>query len=367
MVNALPQVFMPDYVSVPGDTLQDILDERGMTQAALALRTGRTKKHINEIIRGKAPITPETALQLERVLGTPAAFWNNREQQYRETLARIEEEKHLRQHTDWLNHFPLRDMIKRGWLTKYDDRVAQLREVLAFFGVAYPAQWDDTWHDTSIAFRKPQTRESNEYALAAWLREGERLAQDILCQPYKADTFRSALATIRLATRQPFKEAQQEVIRLCADAGVATVFVPELPGTCTHGATRWLSPNKALMQLSFRWKADDQIWFTLFHEGGHILLHGKREIFIEGTELSSAEEDEANAFAADFLISPKALQAFRVLPDSRTKVGIKRFAAELGIAPGIVVGRLQKEGHLPQSYCNDLKQRIAWDEDTVSE
>ena len=83
MSNVIQNQYTPDYVSPPGETLQEVLEERGMSQAELAERTGRPKKTINEIINGKAAITPETALQLERVLGIPASFWNNRERRYR--------------------------------------------------------------------------------------------------------------------------------------------------------------------------------------------------------------------------------------------------------------------------------------------
>jgi addiction module HigA family antidote len=95
MSNTIQNQYTPDYVSLPGETLQEILEERGMSQAELAERTGRPKKTINEIINGKAAITPETALQLERVLSIPASFWNNRERLYREALARVEEEHRL--------------------------------------------------------------------------------------------------------------------------------------------------------------------------------------------------------------------------------------------------------------------------------
>lgn len=80
--------YAPDHVSPPGETLAELLESRGMTQAELAARTGRPKQHINEIVAGKAPITQDMAIQLERSLGAPASFWNNREARYREHLAR---------------------------------------------------------------------------------------------------------------------------------------------------------------------------------------------------------------------------------------------------------------------------------------
>src|SRR4030066_743491 len=110
--------FQPNYAVPPGETLRETLEFLGMTQAQLADRTGRPKKTINEIIKGKAAITPETALQLERVLGVPASFWNNLERNYQETLERINEQKSLQRQIDWPKKMPLNALIKRGWVKK---------------------------------------------------------------------------------------------------------------------------------------------------------------------------------------------------------------------------------------------------------
>jgi Zn-dependent peptidase ImmA (M78 family) len=140
--------------------------------------------------------------------------------------------------------------------------------------------------------------------------------------------------------------------------------VPELPKTRTSGATHWLNADKALIQLSLRYKTDDHLWFTFFHEAGHILLHGKRDFFLEGTGVVSVEaqekENEANKFSADILIPPRDLQRFLTSIPQISKANIIEFANEIGIAPGIVVGRLQHDGLLPSSHCNDLKQRWEW-------
>ena len=80
--------YQPDFVSPPGETLADVLEDRGMTRAELALRMGRTKETIDEIVQGEAEIVPEIALHLEGVLGVSAGFWLAREQQYRESVTR---------------------------------------------------------------------------------------------------------------------------------------------------------------------------------------------------------------------------------------------------------------------------------------
>lgn len=152
--------------------------------------------------------------------------------------------------------------------------------------------------------------------------------------------------------------------RLCADAGVAVVFVPEIEGTVTSGATMWLSPDKAMIVLSLRHKKNDYFWFTFFHEAAHVLKHGRKEVFIEGERAGASgdeQEQEADRFAQDILIPPGAYRSFAA-SRPRSKGEVRRFAQRMAIAPGIVVGRLQHEGVLPRSHMNDLKIAFTWAE-----
>jgi HTH-type transcriptional regulator/antitoxin HigA len=314
MVNTIQNQYKPDSVTPPGETLLELLQEKGMTQAELAERTGRPRKTINEIIKGKTAITPETAIQLERVLGTPASFWNNRERIYREWLAHQEERKALAEHLPWMKKFPVRAMIKLGWIREFDHPIDQLEELLRFFGIASPVQWQTIWQGAQVSYRQSPTFAADPAAVSAWLRKGEIEAQKIECQEYREEAFREALKKIRPLTKEPPEIFTKELTRLCAQAGVAVVFVPEIPGTRTSGATRWLSPTKAMIMLSLRYKTDDLLWFTFFHEAGHILLHGKRDVFVEGDSQTGEEnrdqEDEANNFAAEFLTPSEQLRRF---------------------------------------------------------
>ncbi len=303
--------FEPDFVSLPGDTLQEVLDERGISQANLAERTGRPKKTINEIVQGKAAITPETALQLERVLGIEAAFWNNLERNYRENLARIEEQERLLSHVDWLDRVPYKAMIKKDWIKKCSDKVEQLREVLNFFGVASPNRWEEVIGEPTAAFHVSEAFEIDKGALTAWLRKGEIEAQHLDCRSFDKDEFRQVLIDARSLTERPLNNVFPDLQKRCARAGVAVVVVPELPKTRANGATQWLSKDKALIQLSLRYKREDVLWFTFFHEAGHILLHGKRQVFVDsGKFTGEVEEEQANRFAADLLIPQKPIMKF---------------------------------------------------------
>lgn len=362
MSNPVQNQYQPDFVSPPGETLLEILEDKGMSQAELADRTGRPKKTINEIIKGKAAITPETAIQLERVLGSPASFWNNRERNYREWLARQEERKLLAEYIPWMKKFPIRAMIKLGWIEERGDPINQIEELLQYLGVASPVQWQNMLQGTQ--WRQSPTFAADPAAVSAWLRQGELEAQRIECAIYSEESFRGALREIRGLTNEPPEVFVGEVVRICAQAGVAVVFVPEIPGTRTCGATRWLTPNKAMIMLSLRYKTDDHLWFTFFHEAAHILMHGKRDVFLEDDDEVSDDvrekEDEADRFAAEFLIPSAELRHFHPHGIHFSHEDIVAFADRLGIAPGIVVGRLQHDGIVPVQNFNGLKQRFRW-------
>jgi HTH-type transcriptional regulator / antitoxin HigA len=349
--------FVPDYAVAPGETLLETLEANGMSQAEFALRTGRPKKTINEIIKGKSAITPETALQFERVLNIPSGFWNNLERNYQETLARINEQKRLQGHLAWLKRLPLKALITGKYVKPYPDKIEQLQAVLNFFGIATPEQLEKSCN-LGVSYRKSDAFKSDDCSIAAWLRIGELHARKIVCESYNTAQFKNALEDIRGLTMQLPTIFQKEVVRLCADAGVAVVFVPELPGIRTSGATWWLHSKKAVIQLSLRHKSDDHLWFSFFHEAGHILLHGKKEKFIEDDN-KNAKESEADKFASDFLIPTKQYRQF-IQQESYSSAAIRRFAGEIGVASGIVVGRLQHEGLIPHSHCNELKLRYHW-------
>jgi addiction module HigA family antidote len=350
--------YQPDYAVSPGEVLADYLETLEMSQAELADRTGLAKKTINEIIKGKAAISPETAMKFERTLGRPAHFWNNIEQQYREDLVRLAEKPRLQAHLAWLRTIPLQSMIKLKWIKGFKDKTRQLEEVLQYFGIASPEQWEAVWREHQVAYRQTQRFEKCAEAVSAWLRRGEIQARSISCAPFDKQRFRAILDDARVLTTELPEVFQPRLVQLCSSAGVAVVFVPELPRTGVYGATRWLG-DRAVIQLSLRYKSNDHLWFTFFHEAGHILLHGRKDIFIEGKGMDGVKETEADDFACDRLIPLAAYTDF-VATRHLTLAEITAFASEVGIAPGIVVGRLQHDELLPRNQGNKLKVFYSW-------
>ncbi|MBE7502890.1 MAG: HigA family addiction module antidote protein [Verrucomicrobiales bacterium] len=354
--------FQPDYAIHPGETLAETLEELGMSQVELAQRMGRPLQMISEIVQGKKAITAETALQLERATGVPANFWNSAQRNYEAAVARLAEERDLAPDSDWLDRFPLRALITLGHIPASGSPAEQMRALLNFFGVAGKKEWESIWTAPAVAFRKSTAFEANPMAVAAWLRLGERLAQQVRTEPYDQDRFIQSLHEIRKLTRAEPQVSAPQAIELCRASGVALVFVPELPATRVHGATRWLTPQKALLQLSLRGKTDDLLWFAFFHEAAHILKHGKREVFIEASngvtdEETRRKELEADTFASDFLIPRNAFTELKQQRRLSTQT-VQGFADKLGIAPSIVVGRLQHERLVPFTHLNALKRRL---------
>jgi HTH-type transcriptional regulator/antitoxin HigA len=360
--------FRPDWVSPPGETILDLIEEREWSQAELAQRLGFSPKHLNQIIKGKAALSEDAALRLERVLGSTANFWLNREAKYREHLARIEAHERHKSWISWLDKLPLDELKKAGIIP--NERItakskADLVEpLLRFFCVASPEQWEQRYNTgMELAFRRTRATQSDIGAISSWLRLGEIEAEKIDGPNYNRAKFEKALKSIRNLTTKPPEQFEPELRRLCIEAGVAFVLVPSVPKAHVSGVARWLNAHRPLIQLSLYGKTNDRFWFTFFHEAAHILLHSedsgeKKAIYLDDLNADnqdSKEEQEANQWAGEFLI-PSAYNDH--LTGLRSKEAVKQFAHKMNIHPGIVVGRLQHEGVIELSWMNDLKDRF---------
>jgi len=352
--------YQPDYVSHPGGSLQDILDERRMPHSHLACRMGLSEKHVSNIITGKVGLTAEVAIALERVLGVPAGFWLTREAHYREYLARKAEQLRLEQDISWTSHFPLREMERLGYVKREQDRLARLMCLLRFFGIASPSEFDAWWDRLQPSFRISSKKSPNLHALAAWLRKGEIEASSIECSAFSRSGFTGMLPEIRAMTLHPPEVFQPKLASLCARHGVAVVFVPELPKSYVSGATRWLNEIKALIQLSLRYKTADMLWFAFFHEAYHVIRQQKRALFMRDDAGDDTEEErKANDFAANSLIPPSEYRAFAHGRLSERE--IIAFSERIAIDPSVVIGRLQHDRYLPfNSKLSRLKTRFEW-------
>jgi len=353
--------FHPDWVSPPGETIAEILAQRNLSPATFAEQIGRSFEEVEELIRGAEKITIETARKLESILGASVAFWMIRESQYREDQARLASDILPDSTEQWLAELPLRDMEKFGWI-KPGSGSAALTKCLRFFDLPDFQAWREKYTGmlNQAAFKTSRAFSANLAATAAWLRQAEIEAESISCDTWNAERFSQTLAEIRQLTRKKDPDIFiPELRKQCAKCGIAIVILRAPAGCRASGATRFLSPEKALLLLSFRYLSDDHFWFTFFHEAGHLLLHNQKALFLEGHDVPTAkEEEEANKFAADILIPLQFRKEMFNLPVNGFDV--IRFAKIVGVSPGIIVGQLQYYGRFTRRQLNNLKRRFVW-------
>tara|TARA_B100000959_G_C14993875_1_gene629239 strand:+ start:5979 stop:7058 length:1080 start_codon:yes stop_codon:yes gene_type:complete len=348
--------FDPDYAIAPGETLKETMESMDMSQKELSVRTGLTVQSLNRIFKGEQPITYETANRLELTTGVPAHMWNNLEAKYREQITKIKEHKQLKADLVWLKTIPTRELIQREAIEKQTEKVLLLREALKFYRVSSVSAWREMWEKPAVAARRSHCFETCPGPASAWIRLGEIEAQKINCLPYDKNKFTNAVRAIRKLTLKEPENFIQEMMKLCAKSGVALALVPEMKKVPWNGATKWLSATKAMILLNLRGKMEDQFWFSFFHEAGHVLYDSKKDILINDGSVDDPRELKANKFAAEILI-PRDRE--RKIAALKSKVDVINIARELGVSPGIVVGRFQRLTK-KWNYFNNLKRKFKW-------
>ena len=343
------------YIATPpGATIKEQLKDRGMSQKEFASRMDMSEKHISRLINGEVQLTHEVAYRLEMVLGLPANFWNNLEAVYREKIEKAKAENALDADKELAKKFPYKEMVKYGWVPearKAEDKVLYLRK---FFEVVQLEKITDSRLIPRIVYRRQSTTEKANYALIAWAQRAKIEARNIVTSPIDLRRLTAKLPDIRKMTTKDPSEFCQQMVSLLASCGIALVFLPHIEGSFLHGAT-FYDAGKIVIGLTVRGKDADKFWFSLFHEIGHILCG-----HLDQEKTDDKYEDVANAFARDTLISQNAFNCF-VKNQSFTEEKIVAFASEIGIDPGIVVGRLQKEGYINFSWYNGLKTKYRLD------
>jgi len=352
-----------ELLSRPGDTILETIEHIKMSQVELAERMGKKPSKINDIISGKEPITVVTAFQLEKVLGIDAQFWLNREMLYREKLSRLEQEEELEKCTDWLRMQPIKELKACGYLATKKIGSQMAEECLKFYGVASPNQWESIYVDqyVSSSFRKSEAHKSTLGGLAAFLRIGEIELRKRKLKPYNKETFKKALIEIRDIIRPHPEDFATYLQQLCANAGVALVYTINIPKAPISGVVRWIGGNP-LIQLTDRFKTNDHFWFSFFHEAGHVLLHGKKDVFVEDLDEYNSnpqKEIEADDFANKFLLPTDITSE---LPNNITEKDIRQIARKYNTHAAIVLGRLQHLKMLPFSFGTSLKLKVVLDD-----
>jgi plasmid maintenance system antidote protein VapI len=351
--------FLPQWTSPPGHTIRDLMSTRQISPSDLAGLLEEPLSFVEGLLEGREAITLRLARRLEETVGGSAAFWMTRDRQYRDDVLRLRDEG-----VPWLREFPLVDMERFGWIPAEPPTGFEVESMLRYFAVPSVPAWRARYAAVldEAAFRTSPTFTSTPGAVAAWLRQGQRIAESVSCGSWNEEALRGLLPELRALTR--LRNPETFIPKLCAavaDCGIALVVLQAPSGCRASGAVQWLTEDKVLILLSARHLTDDHFWFTFFHECGHVLLHRRsRFVLDDEEERQTGMEDEANAFAAEVLIPFSHREALaRVRLET---FDVLRLATRLGVSPGIVVAQLQRTGRLPKSYLNRLKRRFAWDD-----
>lgn len=364
----LIQAREPDYAIAPGETLRDVLEELDMTQSELAIRTGLSSKHVNQVLHGLVPVSAEVAQRLEYATGVPARLWNRLEADYRSLQVRLSQRVHHAENVEWLRDMPVRQLVNRGILpSEPADNASRVQQLLTFFGVASPAAWRQLWSAPMAAYRQTTVHAVSLGALASWLRLGELASRSVPTRPFNSEGLARLLSDVPGWTRLPLRTTLADVRTRLADVGVAMVFVPEIAGARVYGATRWLAADRVLVQLSGRGKTEESLWETLTHELGHVVLHPRRMVYVEidndidivlpsqGGDDRAEQERAAWAFATQLLFGADADSTLHHVASVDSAVML---AESLGIAPGIIAARLQAMGRWSYRQGSSLRRPL---------
>lgn len=349
----------------PGIILADILEDRGITQKHLSSRLGISEKHMSEMVNGEVSFTVKMALLLERVLGTPADTWLNLQTNFDIITSRNNLESDLQQQYEAEKHMLssfsdcYRSLQKWELVSNTLNRKERYFNLLDYFGVPSLNLFMENY-SSSIKFRKTNVK-PDIHCVAAWLRYGDKQYEARSnFSKFNPAKFEQLLQIARNLTSHPIKDSAPRLVDLCNEAGVTLVFTPYFSKSYINGATRWIAPSQPLIQLSEKNKRSDILWFTFFHEAAHLLLHSRKENFIDwDNSLSESlhEESEADTYARDILI-PKNLYSEFLQHSNFSVDSIRHFAETIGVGPDILAGRLAFENIIDWSTANQFFNKI---------
>jgi HTH-type transcriptional regulator/antitoxin HigA len=326
----------------PGEYLRDELEARDWTQAEFADIIGRPARLVSELIAGKRGITPDTAADLAAAFGTSAQLWMNLDAAYQlSKLApraeRISREAALRE------RFPIREMVKRGWIQQRKSLDDLERDVCGYFKI-------NSVHDDiqlSHAARRNYERKDISIHQWAWIFRVNQLATALQVTSFEVETLRAALSSLETLMTEP--EEIRHVPKILASCGVRFVIVEPIPGSKIDGVCFWIDDQSPVIGLSLKGDHIDRFWFNLWHEIEHILRGDGKEgdIVVDDFEADASQlsdrELAANEAAANHCVPSKLMKDFIARHNPMfSEKSIIGFARIVKRHPGIVAGQIQK-------------------------
>ena len=360
----------PAPVDHPGTFIAEELESRTWAQADLAYILGMDVTQLNKLIKGKTDITPETAIALGDAFDMPAEFFMNLQNSYDLLKAKRADpgvSKRAR-----LSAYPIREMIKRGWIEDSEPDLLNL-QITRFFNK--PTIGDIPFvGDAPIlpyAARK-SNYEKTTPTQYAWLHRVRKIAEHMECPLYSETELQKKLGSIRAHMLD--MDDLIHIPTILKKCGVRFILVEALPGSKIDGVCVWLG-GQPVIGMTLRLDRLDNFCFVLRHEIEHILRgDGKDASFSPVDEKGEEKIDPdlpecerlANEAAGEFCVPRALLDSFMVRKSSFiSERDVLNFAARVAINPAVVVGQIQcrtnKYGLL-RKYQQSFKDRLlAWE------
>ena len=332
----------------PGDKIREELRVRDMLQKEFATRMGLTEKHVSKLINGEVQLTVDVAVRLETVLGVPAAQWNAMEASYREALIRKEYEAGMEAEIDLAQCIPYGEMAGLGWVSPartMKEKVANLR---AFFELT-DLTLIDTVINENIACHKLNVWSKEDMTLLTWIQAARRSAQGNEAGPLNAKEIEKMAGKLRGWTKEKPAVFLPKLMESLSKNGILLVFLPRIKGLFVQSVSFQVG-NKVIIAMTAKKMDDNEFWMRLTRELAHVYLgHVWQE---SGT--NEQDEVDATTWAKNLLLPRKKFDAF-VEAGSYTEKSTLQYAEKQGVAPGIVIGRMQREGMIGSAALNRLK------------
>ena len=344
--------FMPSIpIDHPGTFIEEELDARGWAQADLAYILGMDVSQLNKLIKGATSITPDSAIALGDAFDMPAEFFMNLQKSYDLYNAK-RPDPGVKTRATWLSKFPVRDMIKRGWLEETEADLLDL-QMMRFFDAN---RIEDIPLVGSIpcahAAKKTTNYDEITGAQLVWLHRVRKIASRAHAPEYGSERLRNALSDIRAHMLD--SEDFAEIPRILLNCGVRVVFVEPLPGAKIDGVCTWIN-DQPVIGLSLRLNRPDNLCFVLRHEIEHVLQEDGKSVLYTHVDVFEPDRDEsslpdeerrADAAAAEFLIPQEKLSSFMLRKGKWiSETDVLAFAARHNIHPAIVIGQIQHRRH----------------------
>jgi HTH-type transcriptional regulator/antitoxin HigA len=325
----------------PGEFLRDELEARGWTQTEFAEMIGRPIRLVNEIIASKRAISPETAHDFAEAFGTSAQLWMNLETAWQLSKVAPRTEKIARE-AALRQRFPVREMIKRGWIAATKSPEELEASIFAFFKIQ---SLNDPIGMPHVARRNYS--DGVTAAQWAWIYRVKQLAAALQVPPHSGARLRTMIPELEKLMTEP--EEIRHVPKLLAECGIRLVIVEPIPGSEIQGVCFWINDDKSpVIGLTLKGDQIDKFWFNLWHEIEHVLKgEGKGAIIIEDFEENGEKIDEsereANQAAADHCVPIAAMQNFMLRHSPMfSEKGLIGFSRIVKRHPGIVAGQVQR-------------------------